>query len=322
MTTEANDTAANDSATNDTVAHDTVSPNDKGRSEMMVAPPARSGGGGATVAVFLSLLALTASVGSTGWILLRHQPAVRTAAESVVALAGEVKATTSASRDTTDVVGKLGAAVTQLRSDLAASIQPSSQVGALEKRITLIEAGLGALARVAAADMASRSLAVAAAGSTVPPNEIGRLVTLASSIPETAAAAGELGKATAGAAISRQGLKTDLSRIAGQIEEASAPEARDAVRTVRTFLNRTVNDVGETLGLPLNQQSPAAMLRDAYRSIDSDLATAIRIAMTSDQHAQPAVADWIVRAKSRLAFEQNVRRLTDLLAAERQVDKT
>ena len=44
--------------------------------EPAMSAPARSGGG-STVAVFLSFIALAASVGSTGWMLTRVQPAVR-----------------------------------------------------------------------------------------------------------------------------------------------------------------------------------------------------------------------------------------------------
>ena len=72
----------------------------------------------------------------------------------------------------------------------------------------------------------------------------------------------------------------------------------------------------------INQQSPAAALRDAYRSVDPDLASAIRLAQSSDQRLHPMVADWLVRAKARLAFEQSMRRLTDALAVVRQAEKT
>ena len=51
--------------------------------------PAKSGGG-STVAVFLSFIALAASIGSTGWMLTRVQPAVRESAAASSALAASV----------------------------------------------------------------------------------------------------------------------------------------------------------------------------------------------------------------------------------------
>jgi hypothetical protein len=277
-------------------------------------PPVKSGGCGGKVTFFLAFLALAASVGSTGWILLRVQPAVRTATSAASALDQQVKASAAS-------YGKLSGEVAALRAELTAASLPARADG-LDKRISQVEASLGALARVAAADMAGRSMAVAASGAVLAQNEVSRLVTLASSIPETASTAGELGAALSGGAISRQSLKADLSRIADRIEEASAPQPNSTARTVQTFINRTVNDVGETLGLPVNQQSPAAALRDAYRSVDPDLASAIRLTQSSDHRLHPMVADWLVRAKARLAFEQSMRRLTDALTVVRQADKT
>jgi hypothetical protein len=286
--------------------------------EPAMSAPARSGGG-STVAVFLSFIALAASVGSTGWMLTRVQPAVRDSAAAASALNASVKAATAASGAAAASVEKLSGEVAALRTELTGL---PVRTDALDKRISQVEASLGALARVAAADMAVRSMTTSASGAVLPQNEVSRLVTLGSSIPEASAAALELGASMPGGAISRQSLKVDLSRIADRIEETSSPHPQTTVRTVQTFINRTVTDVGETLGLPLNQQSPAASLRDAYRSVDSDLASAIRIAQSSDLRLQPAVADWMVRAKARLAFEQSMRKLTDALAVVRQADKT
>jgi hypothetical protein len=280
----------------------------------------KSGCGG-TVSLFLAILALAASVGSTGWILLRVQPAVRTANVAASALDQEVKASAAASREAAASYGKLNGEVAALRAELAAAGLPARADG-LDKRISQVEASLGALARVAAADMAGRSMAIAASGAALAQNEASRLVTLASSIPETASTAAELGAALSGGSISRQSLKADLGRIIDRIEEASAPHPQSTAHTVQTFINRTVTDVGETLGLPINQQSPAAALRDAHRSVDPDLASAIRVAQSSDQRLHPMVADWLVRAKARLAFEQSMRRLTDALTAVRQAEKT
>ena len=241
-------------------------------------------------------------------------PRSSTATSAASALGQEVKASAAS-------YGKLSGEVAALRAELAAAGLPA-RVDGLDKRISQVEASLGALARVAAADMAGRSMAVAASGAVLAQNEVGRLVTLASSIPETASTAAELGAALSGGSISRQSLKADLSRIADRIEEASAPHSQSTAHTVQTFINRTVTDVGETLGLPINQQSPAAALRDAYRSVDPDLASAIRLTQSSDQRLHPMVADWLVRAKARLAFEQSMRRLTDALAVVRQAEKT
>ena len=63
---------------------------------------------------------------------------------------------------------------------------------ALDKRISQVEASLGALARVAAADMAVRSMATSASGAVLPQNEVSRLVTLGSSIPEASAVAASI----------------------------------------------------------------------------------------------------------------------------------
>lgn len=283
--------------------------------------PAKSGGG-STVAVFLSFIALAASIGSTGWMLTRVQPAVRESAAAASALTASVKAANAASKDAAVSFDKLSGEVAALRTELSAGAALPVRADALDKRISQVEASLGALARVAAADMVVRAMSSATSGAPLTQNEIGRLVTLAASIPEATAAAAELGAAIPGGAISRQNLKSDLSRIAGRIEETAAPHPQTTVHTVQTFINRTVTDVGETLGLPLNQQSPAASLRDAYRSVDSDLASAIRIALSSDLRQQPAVADWLVHAKARLAFEQSLRKLNDALVVVRQSDKT
>ena len=214
-----------------------------------VNPPAKSGGGGATLALFLLLSRpyrvgrlhrLDADAGSTE---------VRTATAAASALAGEVKASTAASRETASSYEKLVGGVAALRTELSAITQLPARADGLDRRIAQVEASLGALARVAAADMAGRSMTTAASGAVLPQNEVSRLVTLASSIPETAAAA-ELATVMQGSAISRQSLKADLSHIAGRIEEASAPQPQTTVHTVQTFINRTVTDVGETLGLP------------------------------------------------------------------------
>jgi hypothetical protein len=305
---------------------DNVPQRDPAPRELAVSPaasvPAKSGGGGSTVAVFLSFIALAASVGSTGWMLTRVQPAVRESAAAATALTASVKAATAASGAAAASFEKLSVDVAALRTEVTGAAAHSDHADALDKRISQVEASLGALARIAAADMAVRSLAAATSGAVLAQNEVTRLVTLGASIPETAAAAADLGAALPGGAISRQSLKADLSRIAGRIEETAAPHPQTAVHTVQTFINRTVTDVGETLGLPLNQQSPAASLRDAYRSVDSDLASAIRVAQSSELRLQPAVADWLVHAKSRLAFEQSLRRLADALVVVRQADKT
>src|SRR4051812_41908451 len=226
-------------------ADDNVTPGGPAQSGSTMNPPAKSGGGGgATIALFFSVLALAASVGSTGWILMRAQPAVRTATSTASALADEVKSSAAASRETAASYDKLGGAVASIRAELVAIAQLPARAEGLDKRIPQAEAGLGALARVAAADMAGRSMAAAASGAVLAQNDVSRLVTLASSIPETAAAA-ELGTVLPGGTIARQSLKTDLSHIVDRIEAAAAPQPQSqpqsAVHTVQTFINRTVN---------------------------------------------------------------------------------